>query len=96
MRYPINKTQDKWVNQPYYYKTGNAPQQEQICYAVSDDGFSYRPLNGGRPVVSSDSIALTGCVRDPHILRTDNGRFLMVARQLRDGETAEDIATLYQ
>ena len=26
----------------------------------------------------------------------DNGRFLMVARQLRDGETAEDIATLYQ
>ena len=26
----------------------------------------------------------------------DNGRFLMVARQLRDGETAEDIAALYQ
>ena len=25
----------------------------------------------------------------------DNGRFLMVARQLRDGETAEDIAALY-
>lgn len=67
----------------FVYFTGNAPQQEQICYAVSDDGFSYRPLNGGRPVVSSDSIAITGCVRDPHILRTGNGRFLMVATDMR-------------
>ena len=50
----------------FVYFTGNDPHQEQISYAVSDDGFNYTPLNGGKPVVASDSIARTGCVRDPH------------------------------
>lgn len=67
----------------FVYFTGNAPQQEQISYAVSDDGFNYTPLNGGKPVVSSDSIALTGCVRDPHILRTKKGEYLMVVTDMR-------------
>ena len=67
----------------FVYFTGNSPSQEQIAYAVSDDGFNYTPLNGGRPVVASDSIAITGCVRDPHILRARNGEFLMVATDMR-------------
>lgn len=67
----------------FVYFTGNAPQQEQISYAVSDDGFNYTPLNEGKPVVSSDSIALTGCVRDPHILRTKTGEYLMVVTDMR-------------
>ena len=41
----------------FVYFTGNDPQQEQISYAISDDGFNYTPLNGGKPVVSSDTIA---------------------------------------
>lgn len=67
----------------FVYFTGNSPEQEQIMYAVSDDGFNYQPLNGGKPVVASDSIALTGCVRDPHILRTQAGDYLMVATDMR-------------
>lgn len=67
----------------FVYFTGNAPEQEQISYAVSDDGFSYTPLNGGKPVIASDTIAVTGCVRDPHILRTADGWFLMVATDMR-------------
>lgn len=67
----------------FVYFTGNDPQQEQIMYAVSDDGINYTPLNGGRPVVASDTIAMTGCVRDPHILRTNSGEFLMVATDMR-------------
>ena len=34
-------------------------------------------------MVASDSIALTGCVRDPHILRTQAGDYLMVATDMR-------------
>ena len=34
----------------FVYFTGNDPQQEQISYAVSDDGFNYTPLNGGSPL----------------------------------------------
>ena len=67
----------------FVYFTGNAPEQEQITYAVSDDGFNYTPLNGGRPVVASDTIARTGCVRDPHILRAPSGEYLMVATDMR-------------
>ena len=52
----------------FTYFTGNAPEQEQICYAISTDGFSYTPLNDGKPVISSDTISLKKGVRDPHIL----------------------------
>lgn len=67
----------------FVYFTGNEPRQEQIRYAISDDGFNYTPLNGGKPIVASDSIALTGCVRDPHILHSKSGEYLMVATDMR-------------
>ena len=76
----VSSARNKYL---FVYFTGNEPQQEQIRYAVSDDGFHYTPLNGGDPVVASDSIALTGCVRDPHILRTQDGEYLMVATDMR-------------
>ena len=68
----------------FTYFTGNAPEEEQICYAISDDGYNYTPLNHGNPVIKSDSIALTGCVRDPHILRGEDGKtFYMVVTDMR-------------
>ena len=42
----------------FTYFTGNAPQEEQIRYAISYDGFNYTPLNDGNPIVSSDTISL--------------------------------------
>lgn len=73
----------KMTNYLFAYFTGNAPEEEQIHFAVSEDGFNYTPLNGGRPVVGSDSIALTKAVRDPHILRGEDGSFFMVATDMR-------------
>ena len=68
----------------FTYFTGNAPEQEQICYALSDDGYNYTPLNYGAPVIKSDTIALTGCVRDPHILRGEDGNtFYMVVTDMK-------------
>lgn len=69
---------DKYVSYLFTYFTGNAPEQEQICYALSDDGWNYTPLNGGAPVISSDTIALKKAVRDPHILRGKDGYFYQV------------------
>ena len=66
--------QDEKVAYLFTYFTGNAPEEEQICYALSDDGYNYTPLNGGNPVISSDTIAFTQCVRDPHILRCEDGK----------------------
>ena len=67
----------------FTYFTGNAPEQEQICYALSNDGWNYTPLNNGRPVIASDSIALTKCVRDPHILRGEDGWFYQVITDMK-------------
>ena len=68
----------------FTYFTGNAPQKEQICYAISDDGYNWTPLNNGSPVILSDTIAVTGCVRDPHILRCQDGKtFYIVATDMK-------------
>ena len=67
----------------FTYFTGNAPEQEQICYAISYDGWNYTPLNNGKPVVASKDIALTGCVRDPHILRGKDGWFYQVVTDMK-------------
>ena len=68
----------------FTYFNSNDPKDEQICYAISDDGYNFTPLNHGNPVISSDTIALTQCVRDPHILRCEDGKgFYMVATDMR-------------
>ena len=73
----------KMTNYLFAYFTGNAPEKEQIHFAVSDDGFNYTPLNAGQPVIGSDSIALAKAVRDPHVLRGEDGSFYMVATDMR-------------
>lgn len=68
----------------FTYFNSNDPKDEQICYALSEDGYNYTPINDGMPVISSDTIALTQCVRDPHILRGEDGKtFYMVVTDMR-------------
>ena len=78
------KDPNEMVAYLFTYFNSNAPEDEQICYAISDDGYNYTPLNQGLPVIESDTIALTQCVRDPHILRCEDGKtFYMVATDMR-------------
>ncbi len=74
---------DKYVAYLFTYFTGNAPQDEQICYALSNDGWNYTPMNDGRPIIASDTIALKKCVRDPHILRGEDGWFYQVVTDMQ-------------
>lgn len=76
----------------FAYFNGNAQWQEQICFAISDDGFNYIPLNGGQPIINSSDIALKQAVRDPHILRGDDGYFYMVVTDMKssDGWSSND------
>ena len=68
----------------FTYFNSNDPKDEQICYALSEDGYNFTPLNGGNPVISSDTIAFTQCVRDPHILRCEDGKtFYMVVTDMK-------------
>ncbi len=78
------KDPNEMVAYLFTYFNSNAPEDEQICYALSDDGYNFTPLNHGMPVIESDTIAFTQCVRDPHILRCEDGKtFYMVATDMR-------------
>jgi arabinoxylan arabinofuranohydrolase len=66
----------------FAYFTGNDKSQETICFALSDDGYNYKAINKGKPVVSSAAISSTGGVRDPHILRGENNDYYMVATDM--------------
>ena len=76
---PKNPVDKDFVGYLFTYFTGNAVEEEQVHYAISNDGFNYAALNSNRPVLHSKDISSTGGVRDPHILRRhDNKGFYMV------------------
>ena len=78
------KDPNEMVAYLFTYFNSNDPKDEQICYALSEDGYNYTPLNMGMPVIESDTIALTQCVRDPHILRGEDGKtFYMVVTDMK-------------
>jgi arabinoxylan arabinofuranohydrolase len=63
----------------FTYFKGNKVEDEAVCYAISTDGYNYKTLNQNRPVIDSKKISSTGGVRDPHILRAEDGEtFYMV------------------
>ncbi len=66
----------------YFEGSGEAKQQEQLRFALSNDGVNWRALNENRPVVASDTISESGGIRDPHILRGEDNRFYIVATDM--------------
>lgn len=67
----------------FTYFKGNKVEEEAICYAVSTDGYNYKTLNKNNPVVDSRKISSTGGVRDPHLLRAEDGKtFYMVVTDM--------------
>lgn len=70
----------------FAYFNGNSQWQEQICFALSTDGYNYTPLNNGDPIINSTDIALKQAVRDPHILRGEDGYFYMVVTDMKSSE----------
>lgn len=73
----------------YFEGSGPADLQEQLRFAVSADAQYWVALNGNRPIVPSSEISQTGGIRDPHLLRTEDGNhFYLVATDMhtmRDG-----------
>lgn len=65
----------------FCYFTGNEPERERICFAVSDDGFNFKPLNKGMPVVKQKKGTL--CMRDPYLLRGEDGCFYIIATDMK-------------
>ncbi|MBD0725667.1 beta-xylosidase [Flavobacterium sp. L1I52] len=76
----------------FVYFTGNAKTDEAVRYALSKDGFNFYALNDNKAVINSDEISTTGGVRDPHILRGNDGAFYMTVTDLQTANGWENQA----
>ena len=66
----------------YFTGNNNDKEEEAIRFALSDNGYDFKALNGNRPVIKSSLISETGGVRDPHILRGPDNCFYMVVTDM--------------
>ena len=84
-----SKTFDVYVRQKdspyahYLFTFFPSNTDENIYYAVSDNGYDYTVINKNKPVITAKDITIMGGLRDPHILRGEDGRFYMVATDMR-------------
>lgn len=63
-----------------YFPNNN---DENLYYAISTDGFNYTPLNNGEKILDSWDFTRSGGIRDPHILRGEDGVFRMVNTDMK-------------
>lgn len=66
----------------YFEGGGDTNLMEQLRFAVSEDAQNWYALNGNRPIIASDSISESGGIRDPHILRGEDGCYYIVATDM--------------
>lgn len=66
-----------------YFTASNNKDEEEIRFALSDDGYNFKALNRNQPILCSEKITESGGVRDPHIMRANDGKtFYMVATDM--------------
>ncbi|MDR2474524.1 MAG: glycoside hydrolase family 88 protein, partial [Bacteroidales bacterium] len=53
-----------------------------LYFAVSDDGYTFTDVNGGKPVIAGDTIATQRGIRDPHVTRGKDGAFYLAMTDL--------------
>lgn len=66
----------------YFEGRGDTKLMEQLRFAVSEDAQNWYALNDNRPIIASDSISESGGIRDPHILRGEEGNYYIVATDM--------------
>jgi len=65
----------------FAYFLGNSPEQEQLSYAISYDGYNFKALNNGKSVWKS-SVG-TECIRDPYIFKGEDGLYHLLATDMK-------------
>ncbi len=66
----------------FAYFEGSGDKQEHLRFAISEDAKNWYALNDNQPVIASDSISTSGGIRDPHILRGEDGCYYIVATDM--------------
>ncbi len=65
----------------FCYFVGNKPEEERLHFAVSEDGYVFKPLNNNEPVI----IQKLGkkCVRDPYIFKGQDGFYYIIGTDMK-------------
>ncbi len=76
--YPVTSRSGKYL---FCHFVGNAPEQERIHFAISEDGYNFKPLNNNEPVI----IQTKGkqCVRDPYIMKGQDGNYYIIGTDMK-------------
>ncbi|WP_071147393.1 family 43 glycosylhydrolase [Bacteroides ihuae] len=81
--YKSGPAEKDYVGYLFAYFKGNSVKDEAVCYAISRDGYNYLALNNNNSILDSKEISSTGGVRDPHVLRCQDGKtFYMVVTDM--------------
>ena len=73
---------NKFAGYLFAYFEGSGNQQEHLRFAISEDAKNWYALNENQPIIASDSISTSGGIRDPHILRGEDGYYYIVATDM--------------
>lgn len=73
---------NKFADYLFAYFEGSGNKQEHLRFAISEDAKNWYALNDNQPVIASDSISTSGGIRDPHILRGEDGCYYIVATDM--------------
>lgn len=65
----------------FAYFLGNEPHQERICFAVSKDGYFFKPLNNNKPVILQTKGKK--CVRDPYIFKGQDEYYYIIGTDMK-------------
>ncbi|MCR5181049.1 MAG: glycoside hydrolase family 43 protein [Bacteroidaceae bacterium] len=87
----LSTTEREDKNYDAYLMVYHKDQDHGLHMAVSRDGYNWQALNGDRPIIGGDTIAVQHGIRDPHIFRGPDGAFYLSMTDLhvfgqRDGK----------
>lgn len=74
----MDKTNNKYL---FCHFVGNGEGEERIHFAVSKDGYNFRPLNNNEPVILQTKGKK--CVRDPYILKGEDGNYYIIGTDMK-------------
>lgn len=78
---PAKSKEGKYL---FVYFVGNAPEQERIHFAVSEDGYNFEALNDNQPVIIQNLGKRS--VRDPYILKGQDGFYYIIGTDMKSSE----------
>lgn len=75
------KVKSKYGKYLFVYFVGNGEGEERLHFAVSENGYDFRPLNNNEAVITQTKGKK--CVRDPFVFRGQDGKAYIVGTDMR-------------